>query len=344
MIDRPFLIVGAGSSGSTLLSVLLDHHPRIACGPELSVFNKKKIYGDYFIFQSMLQRRLSKGLSTNGHAEYRPFFFNLSAYFWTEKQLIELADSCDNYYQFFCCFFERYLKKRDKKIWGEKTGSNAYCVDEFVKLFPKARIIHLVRDGRDAFCSLAQRPGNSFFHSASHWLYNAAAAYRFKDMNYYLELRYEDLVSQPDNQLRRICDFLEVEYDAGMLSGKEPNQYWQFHSKNNVHVSWKHNPIQHGVSTKSVGRHQKEMTPEAENLFWHVRLTPPARRKLNIQYCGTQELMKALGYIDTFKPYGVPVRAVHLVDAIQRWWSRFKRELRYENRLWIPLTYLRLWK
>lgn len=338
--EEPFLIIGAGSSGTTLLSMLLDKHPLIACGPELSIFNKRKIYIDFKKFQYYFPLWLQRGLSTDGQAEYREFFFNLDAYFFQRDDIITLVRKAHGYREFFDCFFARYLTKRGKSIWGEKTGSNTYCVREFVKLYPKARIIHLVRDGRDAVCSLMRRPQNSAFHSVSHWLYNVSAAIAYKDMDRYLEVRYEDLVRNPHNILIRVCHHLGVDFDERMLSPNR-NSYWEKYSDGNVHQSWSKSPFSKVISTYSVGRYKRDLPNDVAALFWRVHLTPFAKKRLFVQHDSTIDLMRLLGY-EIKVPYKTPnVNAEHYCTAIKEWYLRFNHELRLEHRLWLPLTWIR---
>jgi len=106
--DTPFLIIGAGSSGTTLLSILLDNHPEITCGPEISVFNKDKVYTNFKYFKKKLQYWLEHGLSTNGQSEYRIFFFNLEAYFWKVDEIINLATNSNEHSDFFNTFTQEF--------------------------------------------------------------------------------------------------------------------------------------------------------------------------------------------------------------------------------------------
>ena len=341
-VDRPFLIVGAGSSGSTLLSVLLDRHPQLACGPELSVFNKRRIYDNWRTFQRNFPLWLQRGLSTDGQAEYREFFFNLEAYFFKKADLIKLVKEATSHREFFDRFFQGYLRKRGKSIWGEKTGSNAYCIKEFIKLYPRARIIHLIRDGRDAVVSLMRRPYSSAYHCVSHWLYNVSAAIACRDMDEYLEVRYENLVSDPQNVLKTICHHLGVEFDQRMVkSESDQDTYWQQFSSGNVHPSWKQTPFSRTISMASTGRYKKDLTKEVEALFWNVHLTPLVRKRSNIQQKGNRDLMKLLGYVDQVPNRAQKISIEDFHSAVREYWQRFKRELNFEGRLWFPLTYIK---
>lgn len=339
-LDSPFFIIGCGSSGSTLLSVLLDRHPLIACGPELSVFNKKGIYCDYFTFRQKLPSWLERGLSTDGRAEYRNFFFNLNAYFWDKNGLIALANNVANLRDFFDLFFTHYLEIRKKIIWGEKTGSNSYCAMEIQQLYPNARFIHIVRDGRDVVCSLMRRPYNYAFHSISAWLYEVSAALSHRELKGYIQVRYEDLVTDPKRQLERICHHLGVEFVPQMLSSEHDN-YWRNHSNGNVHRSWRKSPFSSSISKDSVGRFRTDLPEDVQDLFWRIRLTSFSRKKLKVRHKGTTYLMRKFGYIK--KP---PVlRNTHYtkyyLEAIKEVYTNFKRKLFFEHRIRLPMTWIK---
>jgi len=336
--ENPFLIVSVGSSGSTLLSILLDRHPLLACGPELSVFNKSRIYGNMRKFQKMLPAWLDRGLSTNGPAEYREFFFNLEAYFWTRNELVHLANDAAHLRDFFDRFYARYLKKRKKRIWGEKTGSNVYCIPEFLKLYPKAKIIHLVRDGRDMVCSMMGRPRNSAYHCVTSWLFGVSAAVSFRGRNEYLEVRYEDLVLDPQSQLDRICHHLGIKFDPEMLKPSDDN-YWKRFSKGNIHDTWKENPFSRNLSNRSIGRYRTDMDNDIEALFWQTRLTSLGRKHLKVHHSTTFELMKMFGYLKEPPTVCRNARIKHHLHAVRETWGRAKREFLVERRIILPLLW-----
>jgi poly-gamma-glutamate synthesis protein (capsule biosynthesis protein) len=337
--DTPFLIVGAGSSGSTLLSVLLDKHPLIACGPEISVFNKREIYGDYSHFQKLLPKWIEYGLATDGQAEYREFFFNLDAYFLSKELLINLALKTNSLRSFFDAFFGIYLDKRNKEIWGEKTGSNAYCIREFKKLYPKARIIHIVRDGRDVVCSLLRRPNNSPYHCVSHWLFNASSAIAARKMEEYLEIKYEDLVNNPERCLRKICEHIGVEYNHSMMSA-DAGEYWKKNAGQNIHSSWNATPLSNHISKGSISRYQNEMDHDLEKLFWSVKLAPQAIERLGVSHNSSHELMLLFNYDHDAPDQALKVNENFYLDALRENNERILRNLKKDNRLWFPVTYI----
>ena len=335
-LDTPFLIIGAGSSGTTLLSTILDSHPRLACGPELSLFNKRAIYRDYEYVKANFDKWMRQGLSTDGQAEYRVFMNNLEAYYQDEKSVLDLVAKSSSLRDFLDSFFESYLETRDKNIWGEKTGSNSYCIREFMDIYPGAKIVHVTRDGRDSVCSIQKR-SNSLFHSVSHWLFNVSASIRERGRAHYLEVKYEDIVSDPEKHLSRVFSHIGVEFKSSELSKK--NSYWHSHADGNVHSSWGQSPFEE-ITNESVGRHSEEMSNQARALFWGMRLTPHARKLLGVEYRCAGQLMRDLGYEGPSKNALPSVNFDHFKTGTHEYAKRLKREYVTGGYFWKPLTWV----
>lgn len=337
--NNPFLILCSGSSGSTLLSVLLDKHPLIACGPEIGVFNKPDFYNTPFNeFQRKFPSWLNNGLPTDGHVRIYSFFFNKEAYFQTEESLNTLVQNSNSLKDFIDNFYKDYLNKRGKKIWGEKTGSNAYCILEFLKLYPNAKIIHLVRDPRDTVCSLYNRAikvnnyesGFAAVHAVSHWLYNNAASLQVKDLDNYMLVRYEDLVNQPKKVMKDISSHLEISYTEKFFS-PEIDNYWKNFSEGNVHKSWTNTPLGGKLSNKSIGKYKTELNNDLKHLICKLHLRPSVLKKLNVPYKNIASIMKELGYEDASLHYTFKFKNV--VDVYKYNFSRIKREWKIRKKL-----------
>jgi hypothetical protein len=99
-------------------------------------------------------------------------------------------------------------------------------LDVLPRAFPDARYVHIVRDGRDAALSmlamrrkprfnLARPRGVGDFACA--WQKEIRGARAFGVGHPYLELRYEDLVAEPEARLRDVCAFLDIEFEPRML-------------------------------------------------------------------------------------------------------------------------------
>jgi len=291
-MKKPIFIGGAGSSGTTLLSVILNRHPDIACGPEMSFFNKRKIYtADYSLVKRNFKKWLKKGLNTEGYWLYPGFFLNREYYGFSDDKIDIFLKESSNIKDFMESFVEDFLKRSGKVRFAEKTPSNSYCFRELQSLFPDAKIIHLIRDGRDTYCSFKKKVSHPFIASSG-WLYNVSAAITAREQTNYHEERYEKFVSNPEQTLKRICDHIEVEYSDTLLQETEDE-------KNEVsrrgHEKWKNNP-RGNISISSIGRYRREMTNQDSRIFWNTALTAKAKSDLGVSHTSVKDLMHDLGY------------------------------------------------
>jgi hypothetical protein len=119
--------------------------------------------------------------------------------------------------------FRIYAKKCGKEIWGDKSPPYTQYVYMLEKMFPKARYIHLIRDGRDVALSLMNKtwgPGD-FVSSMEYWARNISCARRMLYMlpeDRFIEVRFEQLVADPEAEVKRIVDFLEVDFEPAMIN------------------------------------------------------------------------------------------------------------------------------
>jgi hypothetical protein len=209
------VIVGSPRSGTTLLRLMLDAHPQLAIPPETGFLacgagltNGPGTAPDNFCS------------NITGYPDGAPNWpdFGLSADA-LRAQLVRLDpfDVGDALRVFYRAYAARFQKRR----WGEKTPLYCHHLTTIQTLLPEARFIHLVRDGRDAAISLRERwfsPGRDIATQARYWRENVLAA-RHQGIvcRHYLELHFEALIAETEIQLRRICDFIELDFDPRML-------------------------------------------------------------------------------------------------------------------------------
>jgi hypothetical protein len=222
--SQPILIGGCGSSGTTLLANLLNASSSIFCGPELYLFNKKELYSRPFRYTVQdFSILLDNGLLTTSTLDtvflsrstfFQPysdlsFMLNLNAYGYNQSEVCELAASFNGFSHFIDAFYERPLRVAQKTVWAEKSPTNIYCIREFLSLYPSGRYIHVIRDGRDVVPSLMLR-GHTPEAAVRRWLHDTAAGYPHRKSNRYIEIKYEDLVTYPQETLDMLFDFLRI--------------------------------------------------------------------------------------------------------------------------------------
>jgi hypothetical protein len=215
MSNAPVFILGVGRSGTTLLSLMIDSHSRIAVPYESHFFvpyyQNQTLVGDLRTREGRL-RLLNRILG-------EPFVQK-----WDQRVTIEDIDlnQCPNLPETIRQIYSAYARKFGKDIWGDKTPGYIKHIYILNAMFPTARYIHIVRDGRDVALSLLKQswgPDN-LYEGLVYWAGTVAAGRSMLYMlphDRYLEVRYEELVSQPEVELRRVVGFLGVAYEPQML-------------------------------------------------------------------------------------------------------------------------------
>lgn len=213
---KPFFVVGAQRSGTTMLRLMLNRHSRL-CVPFESVFIPH------------FYRRLTEFDNLEQIANMQRLLDEIAADPWVIKgKLIPdktgvLARMPHNYPELVDAIFSTLASSQGKTRWGDKTPTYVEDIDVLWDMFPGCRIVHLVRDGRDVAQSLRLLSWGSrnLLKTASDWRWKVMLGRKMGRMipNNYLEIRYEDLVINSEATLRIICDHIGgVAFEPEMLN------------------------------------------------------------------------------------------------------------------------------
>jgi hypothetical protein len=120
------------------------------------------------------------------------------------------------------CFFRVYAEAQGKPRCGNKTPRHVIYIPQLARMFPEARFIHIVRDGRDVGLSLLDVDDDMpDLHAAARFWRDRVTKARADGETLgtarYIEVRYEDLLDDPEGELRRLCSFVDLPYDEAML-------------------------------------------------------------------------------------------------------------------------------
>lgn len=219
---NPFFIVGSGRSGTTLLRLILNGHSRIEIPPET-----------WFILPLVKSLPLTQPLAPQQVEQavdlmtvnYRWPDMGIDAgAFRAQARVLEqphLADIIDIVYRHHLC-------TSGKPRLGDKTPPYIEIVPQLIALYPDAKFIHLVRDGRDVAISYIDLgwhdAGCRCYEHEFDWTraLRYRAAYRNSELDRrILDVAYEDLIRQPEATVRRICEFLGEDFEPQMLSWSE---------------------------------------------------------------------------------------------------------------------------
>jgi hypothetical protein len=220
-------IVGSPRSGTTLLRRVVNAHSWIAVPPEthwVPEFYKRRTG---LTPEGLVTEELVRALI--GH----PKFVNLGMTPGELRGLLGPGEPPD-YASFVSRIYGRCAAAHGKPLAGDKTPNYVRQIFVLHDLWPRARFIHLIRDGREVGLSLLDwkrkntRMAELFPTWAEDPVTTAALCWardvrRGRDRGrplgpaLYREIRYEDLVHHPADEARDLCSFLEIPYEAGML-------------------------------------------------------------------------------------------------------------------------------
>lgn len=212
----PVLIGSAPGAGSTLLSVILDAHPEIACGPELTIFSHSLVYTDFARFKRAARRAQhlprpdSYRALQRGFAPYSGISNHNAPYYGiASEDFLNCLQSYGDAGAWLNGTFCPWLKARGKDVFVEKSPENIYGMDAFLDAFPTGLAVCLVRHPLDQILSLRRR-NFSFGRALSIWLVETALCLQLAKHSRVHLIRYEDLVYDPVSTLDRLCRFLRV--------------------------------------------------------------------------------------------------------------------------------------
>lgn len=122
-------------------------------------------------------------------------------------------------------FFEAYAARFGKERWGDKTPVYGRRMPMISRAVPEVRFVHVVRDPRDVavswrrFRELRGDDPLTVEHWAQVWAQTITETrVKASRVPHYLEVPYEDLVSDAESALRRVCEFISLPFSEAMLS------------------------------------------------------------------------------------------------------------------------------
>ncbi|MEO8091761.1 MAG: sulfotransferase [bacterium] len=212
--EPAIFIVGVARSGTTLLRLMLDAHPDLAIPPEthfipqviracersddpasaaLEVITTHRRWPDFGLDAEQLRARLES------HRDLGP------------------GDALR-------AFYGLYAAQHQKRRWGDKSTNYVRKMRPISRVLPEARYVHLIRDGRDVALSLVDVHfgPETIAGAAEKWSSEITRARRqSRRLPHYTEVRYEQLVADPEPMLRSVCEAMALPWDDAILNYQE---------------------------------------------------------------------------------------------------------------------------
>ena len=199
-VRAPIFLVGSERSGSTLLRLMLDHHPRIAFAREI----------DFVV------EHVSDGGEFPAMAGYVDWIATVRGADYTVDPTLD-----------YRALVNDFLRQKQAAGGGkEHVGATVHRHFERLRfLWPEARYIHLLRDPRDVARSVVQKGwAGSLYQAAEFWIEAERSWDALRpqlEPGRSIEVRYEELVTAPERELARLCGFIGVGYSEAMLAYPE---------------------------------------------------------------------------------------------------------------------------
>ena len=280
----------SGSSGSTFFSHILNRHPDIACGEELSLFSKPVFYENYGHVKKWNWLIRNFGISSNPYFQDRAILVNTESYGLEKRDIWARVMEADDLTG-FAKWLEKYvLETTNKRIWTEKTPTNIFSVGRFLHTFPDGRIIHLVRDPRDVVLSLTGRE-HTILSAADLWVASLSAIQNYREDERVLEIRYEDLILKSEETLEQVCRHLDIRFD--MTYFLEDTYRSTGIERSEGLKSWRTRPSTQ-FSAASIGRYKESEVDLKEILT--VTLSSEFASLLNVTPRSLVEIAESYGY------------------------------------------------
>lgn len=272
---KKVFILGNPRSGTSLIRLMLQQHSNIVAPPESGFmqwwFNKyknwkiddnsdnevDKFLDDLFTSKKIETWNLSRNNLKNNILQKKP------------KNYGELMAIIYMAYKFY---------SENLKVIVDKNNYYINHLEDIKQIWPEAKFIHVVRDGRDIACSYLDvnklktrspykpKLSTSIERIAYEWIENNRKIFKLSEhyLEKYILIKYEDIVFKPKETLSKICKFLDVVFEPEMLTyyKKKSNKYIEPTET----IDWKKKVLEK-PDWKKVGRHKKELSKEQIELF-----------------------------------------------------------------------------
>jgi len=263
-----FFIVGSGRSGNTLLRAILSANKRIVIPPEL--------YSLQLIIRTVIKNR---------HLKWDELCNNVVASFYDTpdtdvweinreellQDLLNYDKASQNVQDLVFSFYKFYAKQKgmtESIVVGDKTPLNAYNLWWIKEIFPHAKYIHMHRDGRDVVLSYVKSGlYESYVNAAHRWNNSVNRVVSFgkkmKPSYSFSACSYENLVLDSRSEIKKICDFLDIDYSDEMLVSYQN----QFKTMGDTTKFSHHQNVQKSVFTSSIGKWKKMNKEDLEAII-----------------------------------------------------------------------------
>lgn len=260
--DKPFFfIVGRPRSGTTLLRTLFDANPHVVIPPESQfIVNLYPRYGNVTrwsvdLMESFVQDVQQQWLFST---------WNISSNLLLEALLPLVGDHT---YGDICKMvylqYQSIYPKEKILFFGDKNPGYTIYTDRLAHIFPNAKFIHITRDYRDHFVSVRnvdfELPMVSLVVTKWRFFFQHFRDMMEKNPDTHLEIRYEDLVTHPEKEMKKLCQFTGVPFDPKIFDFYKQADPEHEMAKTEVFKKF-HSSLFKKIKPDKIGVYKKELT------------------------------------------------------------------------------------
>ena len=217
----PLFIIGMPRSGTKLFRELLNGHSQISIPPVETDFLP------YWV------KKWSSFGDLSDPVQFSEFYRSVInyPYFIYRKNQVGSIISEQSWYQWCKNYtpagvFEALMRHdagldyNSEGIWGDKSPAYITHMPLLKELFPQAKFIHIIRDVRDYCLSLHKGWGRNMLRAAQRWADSITQPQKDAQgfATDYLEIKYEELLNNPEPTLTKCCEFLGVPFEPTMVN------------------------------------------------------------------------------------------------------------------------------
>ena len=256
----PFFILGSGRNGSTLLSSLLNQYRNIHIPPEQFVLPYSIMKYNLLNFLSIdkLYQIISKDFKKNKNT--------VNWKFYNKSKTIPINS--------FKSIIDKIYTSSSKDnflIWGDKTPQNTFFINHIFPVYPNAKYIFIIRDGRDVINSLIKmmRVNKNYKNYSKLKIIKKATLLwneSIESYDYLLKrnanvklVKYEDFTANPSIIINELITFLEV--DKGLIENGNKAKIMGVSKMDH------HKNLNNPISTASIGKWKKELDENVLNFI-----------------------------------------------------------------------------
>jgi hypothetical protein len=275
----PIFVVGCPRSGTTLLQYILRAHSRISMATGESHFiiplaRRQAEFGD--LASPDGQRKVLAAMEVQSRSFLET---DLHGMHYDRERLVtrfqELGVS--TYAALVDALFMENARGEGKERWADKTPWYVLHMERLLELFPSARFVHLIRDGRDVALSLFRRRHDfqvyNTYCAARYWEIYVARGREIGSrlpQGAYREFYYERLINEPQVFLQSLCDFLGEEYSDDLLNYEKAGEVGRTPQQESTPGSSKTPLLSGPIVANNHNKWAREFSESQRRLFEHA--------------------------------------------------------------------------